>query len=86
MDTHAIASKVLRTLLDALRDAARPMVEPGYLDAIESAHYIGFEQRRFEDKAAKEIPCHRLSPGGKRLFRKTDLDRFMEAHREEVAE
>jgi hypothetical protein len=78
-------NELITTIADTVRDAARCILEPGYMDAVASAHYIGLKLRRFES-VAKEIPCHRITPGGKRLYRRSDLDEFMARHREGVQE
>jgi hypothetical protein len=82
MRNHVIAPDILTSVRETVRDAARSVFEPGYLDAVASAHYLGLKLRRFES-FSKEIPCHRVTAGGKRLYSRADLDLFMAARREE---
>ena len=83
MENIAIASELIATIRHTLQDAIRSLNEPGYFDAILSAQYMGISSRAFES-VAKEIPCHRMTPGGKRLYSRADLDAFM-ATRPETA-
>src|SRR5262245_40262796 len=72
---------LITTIADTVCNAVRSIHEPGYLDVIGSAHYLGIRLRTFES-IAKNIPCHRLNAGGKRLYSRADLDAFMRTRRE----
>jgi len=75
----AVTPGLLKAILEALwdlRDAARP----GFLSAANAARYVGLGQRQF-DAVAPQIPCTRINHNGRRLFKRDDLDRFMEKHR-----
>ncbi len=50
-----------------------------YLDKRHAAGYLSISVRNLEDRL-KEIPHFRL--GAKTLFRKSEIDRYMEQHRE----
>ena len=73
---------------DAIRQTVREAIaetlgtRAGYRDPADSADYLGISLRTFEGGPAKEIPCHRLTPGGKRLYKREDLDAYMEQHRQ----
>src|SRR5437899_6956934 len=51
-----------------------------YLPARQAAEYLGVS-RRFMESRSHEIPHYR--PGGKKLFKRSDLDRWMELYRQE---
>ena len=50
-----------------------------YLDKAESANYLGVSTRTFESWMSR-LPRYR--PGGKPLFKKSELDAFMKQHEE----
>jgi excisionase family DNA binding protein len=74
IDSHSVVS--VRDVLAYLRD-------DGYLDKAESARYLGVSVRTFEGWM-DELPKYR--PGGKALFKKSELDDFMKRHLEAPAD
>ncbi len=74
METES--ADIITQIRTAVREEIRSVHEPGYLDARESATYIGFSLRKF-DEIADQIPCHRVLGTGKRLYKRDDLDAFM---------
>lgn len=54
--------------------------QDGYLDKVAAAEYLGVSVRTLEGWMDR-LPRYR--PGGKSLFRKSELDAFMERHREQ---
>jgi len=69
--------------LVSVRDILIYLREDRYLDKAESAKYLGVGLRTFEGWM-DQIPKYR--PGGKALFRKSELDAFMKRHLELPAE
>jgi hypothetical protein len=69
-------------LREALSEAMRNVHDfSGYMAAPDSARYMGLSLRTFET-FAREIACYRVTERGKRLYRREDLDAFMEKHKE----
>jgi hypothetical protein len=82
---NAASAKKDEQIVNALRQVFHEFVVEkagGYFDASRSAEYIGISARSFESGPAKQIPSHRLTPKGKRLYRKEDLDAYMLRHRQ----
>jgi hypothetical protein len=75
----AIAPELITAIRQTVVDAVRTAGEPGYFDAAASARYLSVSLRTF-DSVSHDIPCHRLSAGGKRLYARTNLDAFMQRH------
>jgi hypothetical protein len=78
---HALITTIRREVLQAVAEAIGPRA--AYFPPVRSADYLGISLRKFDDGPAKEIPCIRLTPRGKRLFKKSDLDAFMARYRHE---
>jgi excisionase family DNA binding protein len=74
LDAHTLVSA--RDVLEYLR-------EDRYLDKGEAAKYLGVGLRTFESWMDR-LPKYR--PGGKALFRKSELDEFMQRHLEAPAD
>jgi excisionase family DNA binding protein len=70
LDSHAVVS---------VRDVLAYLREDCYLDKAESARYLGVGVRTFESWM-DQLPKYR--PGGKALFKKSELDAFMKRHEE----
>ena len=51
------------------------------LTAIEAAAYLRLSLRGFDDGPAKELPVYRRGRNGRRLYRRTDLDAYLESIR-----
>lgn len=64
-------------LVDAIRRVART-VEAGYGDATDCAKYLGISKRQFDLEIAPHLPTIRINKRGKRIYRFSDVDRFME--------
>jgi excisionase family DNA binding protein len=69
-DAHSLVS---------VRDVPAYLREDHYLDKVESAKYLGVGVRTFEGWM-DQLPKYR--PGGKALFKKSELDQFMKRHQE----
>ena len=68
--------------LVSVRDVLAYIRSDCYLDKSESAKYLGVGPRTFEGWM-DQLPKYR--PGGKALFKKSELDEFMKRHLEQPA-
>jgi len=73
-DSHSVVS---------LRDVLQYLETDRYLDKAEAAKYLGVGLRTFEGWM-DQLPKYR--PGGKALFKKSELDQFMKRHLEAPAD
>jgi len=80
MTKHNTQDAISETVREVIAEWLGTRAE--YRDAAGSADYLGISLRTFEGEPAKEIPCHRLTPGGKRLYKRADLEAYMEQHRQ----
>ena len=65
--------------LVSVRDVLAYIRDDRYLDKADSARYLGVGLRTFEGWM-DQLPKYR--PGGKALFKKSELDEFMKRHLE----
>lgn len=63
--------------LVAVQDILRYVLSDRYMGKAEAAEYLGLSIRNLEGR--KDIPHFKV--GGKTLFKKSELDRYMEQHR-----
>ena len=68
-----------RSALIRIDEVLRYIASDHYMDKLESAQYLGVGVRTFEGWM-DQIPKYR--PGGKLLFKKSELDAFMKRHQE----
>ena len=71
------AKQIDRNADVSARDVLAYLREDCYLDKGQSAKYLGVSVRCFEGWM-DQLPKYR--PGGKALFKKSDLDEFMKRH------
>src|SRR5262249_46764434 len=72
-------AEIKAAVLSALADAGvTKRATTGYLSPVEAAAYMNISPRRFDDEPAKELPCYRLVEKGKRLYKQSDLDAWMD--------
>jgi len=69
--------------LVSVRDVLAYIRDDRYLDKADSARYLGVGLRTFEGWM-DQLPKYR--PGGKALFKKSELDEFMKRHLEAPAD
>ena len=71
------ADFIRQTIREAVAEVG---IDAGYLDPLHAAQYLGISPRTFAE-ISRQIPHHKLTVRGKRLFRKEDLDAFMAQRR-----
>src|SRR5262245_33021061 len=62
-----------------IQEVLRYLETDRYISKAEASHYLGLSVRTLE--ARKDVPRYQLERGGKVLFRKSELDRWMSRHR-----